>query len=174
MESIGQTLHLSDQVVISCGTVTLDVERSKVLLIRWRKTDEIFLPKGRKDVNKSLEKTALRETFEETGVQAQLLPTAINILAATPSSQNCPSGLATELIAVSQRMHNGILKIIFWYIASADSTITPVQGTQQQDEEFDTIWEDLSNIDSTIPFLDDQRIVRAAIDAVQRGVTQAA
>ncbi|RGP64308.1 nudix domain-containing [Fusarium sporotrichioides] len=174
MESIGQTLHLSDQFVISCGTVTLDVERSKILLIRWRKTDEIFLPKGRKDVNESLEKTALRETFEETGVQAQLLPAAINTLATTPSSQNCPSGLATEPIAVSQRMHNGILKIIFWYITSADSTITPVQGTQQPDEQFDTIWEDLSNIDSTISFLDDQRIVRAAIDAVQRGVTQAA
>ncbi|KAF0643033.1 hypothetical protein FPSE5266_10827 [Fusarium pseudograminearum] len=170
MEAINHALHLSDQFVISCGTVTLDVNRSKVLLIRWRKTNEIFLPKGRKDVNESLTDAAIRETFEETGVQPRILPARINTLA---TSQESTSGLFTEPIAVSHRMREGILKIIFWYIAESDSTQTPAKWTGQEDEDFDTIWEDYGNINSTITFAEDQRIVWAAIDTVHRRGTQA-
>ena len=66
--------------------MSIDVKRLKVLLIRWRKTGEYMLPKGRKDLGETLEQTAERKTFEETGIPVELLPVDIGTLATTPSS----------------------------------------------------------------------------------------
>ncbi|KAI8675356.1 Nudix hydrolase domain-containing protein [Fusarium keratoplasticum] len=173
MASTGKSLHFSNQFVISCGTVSLDVERSKVLLIRWRRTGEYSLPKGRKDIDEPLEETALRETFEETGIRVQLLPVSIDSLATLPSSvktEDRPKAVI-EPIAVTQRTtRQGILKIIFWYVATADSTTVPEEGTQQENEDFDTIWADFDNVGSTLSFDDDRSIAEAAIAAIRRGV----
>ncbi|SPN97579.1 uncharacterized protein DNG_01091 [Cephalotrichum gorgonifer] len=172
MASGDRSLHFSDQFAISCGTVSLDVERSKVLLVRSRKTGEYLLPKGRKDVGEPLDQAARRETFEETGIRAQLLPVAIDTLATFPSSlaQIDRPRLVTEPIAVSQRVANGILKIIFWYVAAADSATVPEEGTQQEGEDFDTFWAEFDDVLSTLSFDDDQRIAQAAIAAVRRGL----
>ncbi|KAH6978035.1 NUDIX hydrolase domain-like protein [Fusarium venenatum] len=164
-----RSLFFSDQFGISCGTVTIDVPRSKLLLIYYRKTGEYLLPKGHKDIGESLEETALRETFEETGIKAQLLPVRINSVATTPQGRDRPS-LITEPIAVSQRMaRDGVLKIMFWYVAIADSTIAPEQGTQQEGEDFDPVWVSFDDVESTVSWEDDRRIVSKAIAAVQEG-----
>ncbi|EEU47046.1 uncharacterized protein NECHADRAFT_92100 [Fusarium vanettenii 77-13-4] len=176
MSSTDKSLHFSNQFVISCGTVSLDLERSKVLLVRCRRRGECMLPKGRKDIDESLEETALRETFEETGIRVQLLPVDINSLATLPSSiktEDRPEAV-TEPIAVTQRTtRQGILKIIFWYVAAADSTTVPEEGTQQENEDFDPVWSDFDNVGSTLSFDEDRSIAEAAIAAVQRGVTPA-
>ncbi|KAI8683227.1 hypothetical protein LRP88_04799 [Fusarium phalaenopsidis] len=176
MASTGKSLHLSNQFVISCGTLSLDVERSKVLLIRWRRTGEYLLPKGRKDISEPLEQTALRETFEETGIRVQLLPVNIDTLATLPSSvktEDRPKAV-TEPIAVTQRTtRQGILKIIFWYVAAADSTTVPEEGTQQENEDFETVWSDFDNVGPTLSFDDDRSIAEAAIAAVRGGVIPA-
>lgn len=175
MASPTRSLFFSDQFAISCGTASLDLERSKVLLIRMRRTDEYILPKGRKDLHETLEQAALRETFEETGILVELLPVAIETRATTPSSigsMDRPS-IVTEPIAVTQRMSQGILKIIFWYVGSADSTTIREEGTQQEEEAFDTVWVDFDGVTSTLSFEEDRRVVRAAIAAVRRGVTEA-
>lgn len=141
-----------------------------MLLIRMRKTGEFMLPKGRKDLHETLEQAALRETFEETGIRVELLPVAINTHATTPS----PLGGAgrpttvTEPIAVTQRVAQGILKIIFWYVGSGDSTDVREEGPQQDNEEFDTVWVDFGSVASTLTFEDDRRVVQAAIEAVCR------
>ncbi|KAF4971258.1 hypothetical protein FSARC_1880 [Fusarium sarcochroum] len=175
MDFTVKSLRLSDQFVISCGTVAMDVKKSKVLLVHWRKTNEYFLPKGRKDRDERLEQTALRETFEETGIRAKLLPVDIDTLATIPSSSNDEDYLmgVTEPIAMSQRLTNKILKVIFWYVAEADSTATPVHGTQQENEEFDVVWEGFDDVTSTITFDDDRRIARAAIAAVHKATEPA-
>ncbi|KAJ4231044.1 hypothetical protein NW759_003025 [Fusarium solani] len=176
MAPTGKSLHFSNQFVISCGTVSLDVERSKVLLIRWRRTGEYLLPKGRKDIGEPLEETALRETFEETGIRVQLLPMDIDTLATLPSSMKAEGRpkAVTEPIAVSQRTtQKGILKIIFWYVAAADSTTVPEEGTQQENEDFDTVWADFDNVASTLSFDDDRSIAQEAIAVVRRGVAPA-
>ncbi|KAH7015564.1 NUDIX hydrolase domain-like protein [Ilyonectria destructans] len=175
MTSTGKMLYFSDQFAISCGTVSIDVERSKVLLIRWQRTGEYFLPKGRKDIDEPLEQTAQRETFEETGIRVRLLPVDIDTLATLPSSvkaEGRPKAV-TEPIAVSQRVTKEILKIIFWYVAVADSTTTREEGTQQENEEFDTVWADFHSVGSTLSFDDDRRIAQAAIAAVCRGASPA-
>jgi ADP-ribose pyrophosphatase YjhB (NUDIX family) len=126
-----------------------------------------MLPKGRKDIGESLEETALRETFEETGVKVQLLPVDIDSLATSAQGKDRPKAI-TEPIAVSQRMTKGGLKIIFWYVGMADSTITPEEGTQQEDEDFDTVWVSFGNVESTLSWEDDRRIASKAIAAVQK------
>ncbi|KAM0419062.1 hypothetical protein ACHAPT_012001 [Fusarium lateritium] len=176
MALTGKSLHLSNQFVISCGTASVDIERSKVLLIRWRRTGEYLLPKGRKDLDEPLEQTAQRETFEETGIRVQLLPVEIDTLATLPSSMKAKDRpkAVTEPIAMTQRVtKEGILKIIFWYIAVGDSTTVREEGTQQENEDFDTVWVDFDQIDSTLSFEEDRGVAEAAIAAVCRGLPQA-
>ncbi|KAK4063521.1 uncharacterized protein Triagg1_9398 [Trichoderma aggressivum f. europaeum] len=175
MASTDKSLHFSDRFAISCGTVTIDITASKVLLIFWRKTGEYFLPKGRKDVGETLEETALRETFEETGMHAKLLPVAIDTLATIPSSLDVSAHpkSVTEPIAVAQRVTKGTLKIIFWFVASGDSTAAPEDRPQQENEDFDTHWVSFDQVDSTLSFDDDRRIARAGINAVQAGAAPA-
>jgi 8-oxo-dGTP pyrophosphatase MutT (NUDIX family) len=174
MASDERRLVFSDQFVISCGTVSVDISKRKVLLIRWRSTGEHMLPKGRKDLGESLEETAVRETFEETGFRVKLRPVAIPTLATLPSSVLetaeaglGPPGTVTEPIAMTQRTTtNGALKVIFWFVGEADSTSIREEGTQEADEDFNTVWADFDQLESVISFEDDRRVTQAAINAI--------
>ncbi|KAM3501252.1 hypothetical protein MY10362_005711 [Beauveria mimosiformis] len=152
---------------------------SRVLLIRSRETGEYYLPKGRKDIHESLEDAALRETWEETGVIAQLLPVGITTRA-TPSAAGGaggaggaagaagadPASCVTEPLAVAQRVTDGVLKIIFWFVAAADSFVSPEEGMQQEGEDFEALWVGWDKVRSTLTFEDDWRIAEAGITAV--------
>lgn len=160
-----QRLGASD-FVISCGTVTVDLENEKVLLIRWLSNDQYMLPKGRKDIGETLEAAALRETWEETGYLAALLPLPIPTLATSPSESDGVTPTNTEPICVSQRDKDGIRKIIFWYVATGDSTAPEQKRQQQQGEDFETKWTTLGMAEKTLSFPDDRKIFQAATEAV--------
>ncbi|KAI0886179.1 uncharacterized protein GGS22DRAFT_187414 [Annulohypoxylon maeteangense] len=68
--------HRADEMLVSCGTVTVDQAdspRPKVLVV-FNKNIGIFqLPKGRKNFDERHLDTALRETTEEAGVAVQPL-----------------------------------------------------------------------------------------------------
>ncbi|KAK8145237.1 hypothetical protein G3M48_004714 [Beauveria asiatica] len=170
--SADRSLHFSDGFVISCGTVTVDIAESRVLLIRSRGTGEYYLPKGRKDIDESLEDAALRETWEETGVRAQLLPVRISTRATTSAAAAAAAAGAdlascvTEPLAVAQRVSDGVLKIIFWFVAAADSAAAPEEGMQQEGEDFEALWVGWDKVRSTLTFEDDWRIAEAGIKAV--------
>jgi hypothetical protein len=55
----GRSSHLCDALSISCGTITLDPFRARVLLICLKKNQEVFLPKGHKNIGEILEDAAL-------------------------------------------------------------------------------------------------------------------
>lgn len=170
MVSTGRSLFFANQFGISCGTVSVDVAAAKVLLIRSRTTGEYLLPKGRKDLGEDLEHTATRETFEETGVRVRLLPVPVETMATVPSSmkdENRPKAV-TEPIAVTQRVNKGVLKIIFWYVASANSAAAREEGTQNEDEDFDTTWVGFDKVEARLSFDDDRRVAQEAISAVGR------
>jgi 8-oxo-dGTP pyrophosphatase MutT (NUDIX family) len=99
-----KAFYSSDRFVISCGTVPLDLTHRKVLLIRMRSKNEFLLPKGRKDENECLKTAAARETYEETGYTATILP--LNV--PTRVTNRTGNGEHTEPIAVTQRATNDV------------------------------------------------------------------
>ncbi|KAH9943872.1 hypothetical protein B0H21DRAFT_471675 [Amylocystis lapponica] len=60
--------------LVGAGMVILQPSTGCIVLLRDLATHCWFLPKGRKDVGESLEQTALREAYEESGFQVQFLP----------------------------------------------------------------------------------------------------
>ncbi|WPB05469.1 uncharacterized protein RHO25_010121 [Cercospora beticola] len=166
---MNKSLHLASEFVISCGTVTLDVQRAKVLLICCRKTNEVLLPKGRKNIDESLQAAALRETWEETGHRAVLLLTPLPTLAT-----NQVDGMLghQEPIAVSQRVNHGVLKIIFWFSAASDSTICDHDRPTPEDEDFETLWADLCDYERLLTFEDDKQMARLVVEAAKPQISQ--
>jgi len=159
-------LHASE-FVISCGTVTFDLKEAKVLLIRCRTNNECMLPKGRKNVGETLEETALRETWEETGYEATLLALRNRTQATSPSVSDLMSLINTEPIYMSQRNSDGMFKIIFWYVATGDSTVDEQQRPQQPNEDFETKWTPCDEAEAALTFDDDRQTFRTAWLAVK-------
>ena len=123
----------------------------------------------------TLEQTATRETFAQTGIPVELLPVAINTPATTPSStevEDRPKA-AIEPIAVSQRPVRGVLTITFWYVAAAGSSAVQQEGVQQENKGFDTIWMDFDEVASVLSFDEDQQVAKAGIAAACREATAA-
>lgn len=141
-----------------------------MLLIRWKTNGEVFLPKGRKNIDEALEDAAVRETYEETGFRVTLLPLRIPTLA-TPAAADPDRHLSavTEPVAVSQRHKDNKLKIILWYVAKGDSTAAPDAGTQQEGEDFEPVWAHLDNAVQSLTFDDDKRIAQRVIDLYSTG-----
>lgn len=156
--------RLSDTFVISCGTITLDPARARMLLIRWKKNGEVLLPKGRKNIGEALEDAAVRETYEETGVRVTLLPLPIPTLATPGAAMRVDCGISTEPVAFSQRtLRDGTLKLILWFTAQGDSSAAHAVGTQEEGEDFDPVWVDLENAVQTLTFGDDKMIAERVI-----------
>ena len=68
---------------------------------------------------------------------------------------------------MTQRVTNETLKIIFWFAATGDSAIAREEGTQPEDEEFDTIWTPFEQAMSTLSFDDDRKITAKVLTAAQ-------
>ncbi len=151
----------------AAAQITLDPVEGRMLLIRWKKNGEVFLPKGRKNIDEALEAAAIRETYEETGFQATLpplrIPTLATSAAADPDRQLSP---LTEPVAVSQRHEGNRLKLIIWFVAKGDSTAEPDTGTQQEGEDFEPVWADLDNAVKSLTFDDDRQIAQKVIDVL--------
>eukprot|EP01088_Endostelium_zonatum_P013291 TRINITY_DN27759_c0_g1_i1.p1 TRINITY_DN27759_c0_g1~~TRINITY_DN27759_c0_g1_i1.p1 ORF type:complete len:164 (-),score=43.83 TRINITY_DN27759_c0_g1_i1:12-503(-) len=158
-----RVLLLSNQFVISCGTVCFDLEKNRVMLIYYKAKKEFFLPKGRKEVGEDLEETAKRETLEETGFECELVKHSLNTLATTESQEKSKH---SEPIAVQQRFLDGVLKIIFWYVGKADSTAVPKTKTLSDEQQFETHWIPITSAEERLTYHDDREIFKAALSAL--------
>ncbi|PQE16683.1 nudix domain-containing protein [Rutstroemia sp. NJR-2017a BBW] len=135
-----------------------------MLLIRWKKNREVFLPKGHKNIGETLEDAAIRDTYEETGVRVTLLSLQIPNLATPGAGAKQGCGLNTEPVALSQRtMNDGVLKIIIWFVAQRNSMVAHDVGTQEEGEDFDPLWVGLGNAVRTLTFDDDKEIAERVI-----------
>ncbi|THX12873.1 NUDIX domain-containing protein [Aureobasidium pullulans] len=151
-----RSLLSSDEFVISCGTVPLDITYKKVLLVRERKTNEFLLPKGRKDMGEDLQATAVRETTEETGYAATILP----LKAATHATND-----HGEPIARTERKSGDVLKTIYWFASSVNSQGAHQQDTQQEGEDFESVWMNPDEAIERLTYHDDREVARMVIDA---------
>ncbi|KAL5366067.1 NUDIX hydrolase domain-like protein [Aspergillus floccosus] len=163
-------LTFADQFVISCGTISVDIPRQKVLLLHSHDRGIVVLPKGRKNRGENLESAAIRETTEETGYSCQLLPHTAPVKAPLDShgqSEMTSSGPHTEPIAVQQWMYSdGVRKLIFWFIAVADSTETPSVPVEDG-AMFEARWHSFGDAGQQLSFPEDRLMVEKAIGIVQ-------
>lgn len=77
------------------------------------------------------------------------------------------NSLTTEPVAVTQRMtKDGVLKIIFWYVASGNSAEEQEKGTQQENEEgFEARWMRSEDAVKILTFDDDKQITVKALQS---------
>ncbi len=59
--------YYSNEAIFSAGGVLTNKQENKVLLVYKETSNEWLLPKGRIEENETIEQTAEREIFEETG-----------------------------------------------------------------------------------------------------------
>ncbi len=79
----------SEACTLSCGTVCVDPRTARLLLIFNERLNIYQLPKGRKHIDEDMATAALRETKEETGVSARLLPLKLHTRATVPPGYCC-------------------------------------------------------------------------------------
>lgn len=167
---------------MSCGTVTLDLRRAKVLVV-WNNRFKLYqLPKGRRNMGESMFDAALRETYEETGLRVTPLELEISTRA-TPCkvegsapSQKSPDVIeghrSKEFIGAclypDPQSETEALKIVYYYAASADSTTIPDTDTQEEWEKLDAKWIPLSEVASTLRFVAEVKTVMKAVEDIKK------
>ncbi|KAI0195740.1 hypothetical protein EV127DRAFT_477459 [Xylaria flabelliformis] len=101
--------HKSDEIIVSCGTVTINKAEDpypEVLVVYNNRIGIYQLPKGRKDIGEGHLDAAIRETTEETGI-------AVRPLRLRFGSRSTPSRLATTtgaMICGSEDPSTGITR----------------------------------------------------------------
>lgn len=124
---------------------------TQLCLLHHLPSNQVMLPKGRKDQNEELLAAAVRETFEETGVRCALLPVTMDTCAPAPSSTGASQKErarrvkeCTEPFAMTIRQMSGRTKFVWWFVGRAillkDGSGLPeaYEGTQMANEDFKT------------------------------------
>lgn len=183
----------SEHFMISCGCVGVDLSARKVMIIRDTAADGtimVQLPKGRKDIGEDLLATALRETYEETGVRFTALPLPVATRAthyalnasACNDTKAAPEAL-TEMPDVTRDVLNcepaavctypciytGALKMVFWFAAQGDSTEKPALDTREPwEENLSAHWVDAAEAAAMMTFEMDSQVINKVLDDVRK------
>ncbi|KAF5366292.1 hypothetical protein D9758_005790 [Tetrapyrgos nigripes] len=169
--------YLAGEFVISAGSVLFrrspeDPEKLQICLIYQRAKKEWLLPKGRKDCGESVELTAIRETYEETGYPCELLPclmptrapeVGVNVKDAYRETR------CTEPITISVRNQGDKgAKMTWWYISIIKGDGKKVEGTQMGSENFESEFIDADEALSRLTFKGDQAVAAQALAIVRK------
>ncbi|EPS98869.1 hypothetical protein FOMPIDRAFT_1017399 [Fomitopsis schrenkii] len=137
--------------MVGAGMIVLQPATGKVLLLYEPRRDYWFFPKGRKDVGESLERTALREAYEESGYQVDFLPLFLPTNAPLPPAERAlPAQPCTEPFYVSTQAwgprrrlrpddrhypgDDGGEYLTFWYVGQIAQDAVHERDTGMPDE----------------------------------------
>ncbi|KAF9454592.1 hypothetical protein P691DRAFT_717096 [Macrolepiota fuliginosa MF-IS2] len=175
----------SDNFLLAAGGVLFrlapppdtGIDNLQICVLHHRKTNDILLPKGRKDVGEPIEQAALRETFEETGYACEPLPCPMLTRAPNP---NLDTSLrphveleSTEPFTITVKMlKDGSMKVILWYLMRMVSNSAPmVQGTQMANEDFESMWVGARDAARILTRPDYRNVAKLAAELVENGMT---
>jgi len=125
---------------------------------------------------------AERETLEETGVEAKVLPVPVETratadkghplyeLAQFDSSGDITSGidLAEPIALMMEYQPDGALAVTFWFVAAADSVVEMRQGTQMEDEDYEASWVDFNTASELMYKEDYAEVIKNAVRLVKQ------
>jgi len=144
--AVPPSLWFASDFLLGAGMVIIQPETEKIVVIYDTKSKFWFLPKGRKDVGESLEQTALREAYEESGYQVEFLPLYTPTRA--PISPGAPKDTPnTEPIYIStvawaprksrrsRTTDNGGEYLSFYYVGQIPLDAVCHEGTGMPDEQ---------------------------------------
>ncbi|KAH9476490.1 8-oxo-(d)GTP phosphatase [Psilocybe cubensis] len=172
------TQYLAGSFVLSAGSVLFRRRAStntlEICILHQLTRDEWLLPKGRKDRGETIEQAAVRETYEETGYVCALWPQRMPTRATVPGVSNVHvveiAGGLVEPIAVTVRdLGSSNSKIIFWYITVVEEGVEKVEGSQMENENFESVFVDVEDAVERLTFQVDREVVNLAIDIVVGG-----
>ncbi|EAU88706.1 hypothetical protein CC1G_01079 [Coprinopsis cinerea okayama7 len=140
------TIFSSESFVLAAGSVLFRTHpithALQVCLIYHTKRKTYILPKGRKDQNESMEVTAIRETYEETGYPCRLFSCTMPTRAPPPGQNLHPSKVLmadnlVEPFAVEVRqLKCGSLKNVWWFLSwVTENDVERVVGTHASSAE---------------------------------------
>ncbi|EIW56490.1 uncharacterized protein TRAVEDRAFT_73057 [Trametes versicolor FP-101664 SS1] len=151
--SVQDSLWYANDFMLGAGMVIIQPSTGKMVILSDQYQDArgvtrpyCFLPKGRKDIGESLEQTALREAYEESGLRVTFMPLIIPTHAPSPpSSQNTLHKLlpSTEPIYIDMhkwsaghfgRTDNGGEYLTFWYVGQIPENPELEADTRMPDE----------------------------------------
>ncbi|KAI0837892.1 hypothetical protein F5Y06DRAFT_296893 [Hypoxylon sp. FL0890] len=162
--------HRADEMLVSCGTVTLDQANSSqpMVLMVYNKNIGIYqLPKGRKNFDEGYLDTALRETCEETGVAVKPLRLRFGSRSTPPKLDQVQTqaretryGVEDKLTGITEGLSNesigakyqfvldpdpatGAWRHIYWFAAQTlgDTRRDESKMTEEEDrKKFTTFW----------------------------------
>ncbi|CCM00710.1 uncharacterized protein FIBRA_02750 [Fibroporia radiculosa] len=148
--AIPDSMWFGSDFMLGAGMVIIQPSSGKLVLLYERQKQYWFLPKGRKDVGESLEQTALREAYEESGFRADFLPVVLAHNAPLPpGSQSKLDDPCTEPFYVSTmafgpsrrqaqrspREDGGGEYLTFWYIGQIPADAVCEANTGMPDEQ---------------------------------------
>ncbi|KAG9079557.1 hypothetical protein FS749_008431, partial [Ceratobasidium sp. UAMH 11750] len=126
----------SEEFVICAGCVLLRrTPTLQVGILYHSKENRYILPKGRKDRGESIQETALRETYEETGHRCRYLPLNMKTRSqpANVYVKDQPTYATGAVEPVAMFLRHAAerdVKLIFWYVAEVDERYAHENGTQ--------------------------------------------
>lgn len=176
----GRQVWTSDAFVLSAGTVLFrrspENNELQICILHNLKTGKWNLPKGRKDRGESLEVTAVRETYEETGYPCEILPCRIPTRAPAAGARQFGSSIvddSVEAFAMTMRplRQPNAVKFISWYLAKLqDGSAEKVDGTQTEWEDYESIFIEADAAVERLSHIDDKQVARKAIELVRDAV----
>jgi 8-oxo-dGTP diphosphatase len=138
--------YYTNETIFSAGGVLLDASRNMVYLVYKQTTDEWLLPKGHLETSESIETTASREIFEETGYQNQIKQI-----------------LSVQIRPDIQQPNKN--KIIFWFLALLTDS-GQSKNTQMSDENFTGKWHTLDDALNSLTWDEDKKLVKLAFQTI--------
>jgi len=115
--------------------VVIQPSTGKIVLLYESEDKVWFLPKGRKDVGETLEQTALRETYEESGYRVNFLPLYTQSRAPQPGGKSNLLSRNTEPIYVTTASWKRGEYLSFYYVGQIPDDAVPEENTRMPDEQ---------------------------------------
>ncbi|KAG8748398.1 hypothetical protein FRC10_005945 [Ceratobasidium sp. 414] len=161
---------MSEEFVICAGCVLLRRRPTlQVGILYHAKEDRHILPKGRKDRGESIQETALRETYEETGHRCRYLPLNMKTRSQLPYVyvKDHPTYATSAVEPIAMFMRHAAerdIKLIFWYVAEVDEKHAHEKGTQTGGEDYETRFVDADEVLDILTYTCDREVVAKALE----------